>query len=97
METLHSIQDAAGFSADGRVRDALLARGSSLGKWADANGYKRETAYWVVRNWAGKNRQPLGGLGRQIITALRADLGAEILPDLTPQSQPQPDPGRKAA
>jgi hypothetical protein len=81
METLHSIQDAAGFSVAQRIRDALIARGSSLGKWADANGHKRETAYSVVRNWAGKNRQPLGGIGRQIIKELRAELGTEILPD----------------
>jgi hypothetical protein len=82
-----------------RVRDALLARGTSLGKWAEAHGHKRETAYSVVRNWAGKTRQPLGGIGRQIITELRAELGSEILPDQTAvtTTRPQSDPGRKAA
>ena len=96
METLHSIQDQAEFAAAKRVRDALLERGSSLGQWADAHGFKRETAYSVVRNWAGRGRRPLGGISRQIIAALRAELGPEILPEPIP-SPPASDPGRQAA
>ena len=102
METLHTDQSSPPDSsllqedsanAGQKIRTALRTRDTSLGKWAEEHGYKRDIAYYVVRHWAGRERQPLGGIGRQIMADLRAYLGPEIVPDVVSI----PNPGRKAA
>ena len=72
------------------VRAALRTRGTSLRRWAIARGYHPATAYQVVREWSGRSRRPLGGIGRSIIADLRAELGNEILPPPTGVGRKQP-------
>jgi gp16 family phage-associated protein len=73
-----------------KVRAALRTRGTSLRRWAIAKGYHPATAYQVVREWSGRSRRPLGGIGRSIIADLRAELGNDILPPPTGAGRKQP-------
>jgi gp16 family phage-associated protein len=68
----------------GRVRQALLAHGTSVNAWAAAKGFPKSNVYRVINEWIEhpqrRGRMPLGGLGREIITALRAELGTDLVP-----------------
>lgn len=65
-----------------KILRALSSRGTSLGKWAERNGFVRVTVYQVVRKWAPRtDRAPHGGISRDILVALRAELGPGIVPD----------------
>ena len=62
---------------------ALRARGSNGRRWAADHGYHWRTVYSVLHVWVGRtDRRPHGGLARQILADLRADLGAELVPDV---------------
>jgi len=64
-----------------RIKAELRERGTSLFAWATDHGYPLSTVYTTVDRWAGRtDRTPHGGLARQIIEQLRADLGAEVVP-----------------
>jgi len=57
------------------IRAKLKERGKTLRTWALERGYAPRTAYYAVRRWAHRtDRQPLGGIGRQIMADLRRDL-----------------------
>lgn len=59
-----------------QVRAALLIRGwRSLADWAKANGFLPVTARRVVYDWWHRHdRDPLGGVARQVMAALRSEL-----------------------
>lgn len=54
----------------------ILAGYHSLSAWAREHGYLPVTVRWVVRNWGHRIDPPHGGIGRQIMSDLRATLGA---------------------
>lgn len=57
------------------VKAALLLRGwPSLSAWAEAHGFLPVTTRRVVYDWWHRDSRPLGGIGRQIIAALRAEM-----------------------
>ena len=43
----------------------------SLGDWAVKNGFLRTNVYRTVRFWGGREKRPLGGINRQIMSKLR--------------------------
>lgn len=61
------------------VREKLRARGwSSVAAWARAHGYLPVTVRRTVYDWGGRaDRDPLGGIGRQIVRDLRRTLGEQ--------------------
>ena len=64
-----------------RIYAALRARGTSVPAWARAHGYQPRTVYQVIERWAHRtDRPPHGGMARQIIADLRAELGPELVP-----------------
>ena len=77
-------RDASAACVPGRVHQALLERGSSVNGWAASHGYPKSNVYRVIAEWIEhpqrRGRLPLGGLGREIVTALRAELGPELVP-----------------
>lgn len=58
------------------VRAALIMRGwNSVAEWAVAHGFVPITVRRVIYDWWHRaDREPLGGIGRQIMAALRAEL-----------------------
>jgi hypothetical protein len=65
-----------------RVLAALRARGTTARRWALAHGYRPRTVYAAIRDWVGRtDRAPLGGIKREIVRELRAELGAELVPE----------------
>lgn len=61
------------------VRGKLALRGwRSLAAWAVANGYLPGTVRRAVYDWGHRaDREPHGGINRQIIRDLRRELGEE--------------------
>ena len=58
------------------IRAKLKERGKTLRSWALERGYAPRTTYYAVRRWAHRaDRQPLGGMSRQIMADLRRELG----------------------
>ncbi|MEW5885875.1 MAG: hypothetical protein AB1735_04130 [Pseudomonadota bacterium] len=58
-----------------RVRRGLILRGwNSVDEWARAHGFLAGTVRRVVYDWGMRDREPLGGIGRQVMAALRAEL-----------------------
>lgn len=56
------------------IRVKLKEKGSNLTRWAKVRGYVPRTVQGVVRRWGHRtDRQPLGGLARQIMADLRKD------------------------
>lgn len=74
--------DASSFS--GRVSQALQENGSSVNAWAIAHGYPKSNVYRVISEWIEhpqrRGRLPLGGLGREIVLALQAEVGPDLVP-----------------
>jgi hypothetical protein len=68
---------ADSYTAASRVLDALRARGTSARRWALERGYRPRTVYAAIRDWAHRAEAPLGGINRQVIADLRADLGPD--------------------
>lgn len=59
----------------------LRRRGTSVTRWAEAHGYRWRTVYSVIEVWVGRtDREPHGGIARQVLTDLRSDLGADLVP-----------------
>lgn len=57
------------------VKAALLLRGwPSVAAWAAAHGFMPVTVRRAVYDWWHRDREPLGGIGRQIMAALREDV-----------------------
>jgi len=76
-----------------RIKRALRERGTSLSAWATDHGYPIPTAHAVVDRWAGRtDRAPHGGFARQIMSKLRDELGAEIIPFPNPDRPGDPSP-----
>lgn len=68
------------------IQAALRAQGRSLRRWALARGYPVSSVFVAVQTWAGRtDRPPQGGQSRQILAELRADLGADLVPDIEPE------------
>lgn len=68
------------------IQAALRAQGRSLRRWALARGYPVTSVYVAVQTWAGRvDRHPQGGQSRQILAELRADLGADLVPEMPQQ------------
>lgn len=62
-----------------QVRRALAARGwNSVGEWARAHGFLEGTVRRVVHEWGERDREPWGGIGRQVMAALRDELQKPI-------------------
>jgi hypothetical protein len=61
-----------------KVRAQLVARGSSLRKWALANGYEPRTVAQTVSRWAGADRLPRGIKAFRILEKLSKELGEEV-------------------
>jgi len=65
------------------VRRRLMMRGwHSVEEWARCHGYMPGTARRVIYDWGLRDKEPLGGIGRQIMAALRAELDKPIPCDL---------------
>jgi len=65
----------------------MAARGSSLRAWALAKGYQPGTVTAAVKRWAYRMDQtPHGGINRQIMADLKADLPAKTLRSLSTRS-----------
>lgn len=81
-----------------QVRAALLNRGFTVAAWARLHGYEASTVSRTVARWTQpRPRQvPHGQISRCILADLTRDLDMTIVPGIAP-SQPQSDPGRKAA
>lgn len=61
------------------VRRQLLLRGwNSVDHWARAHGFLAGTVRRVVYDWGMRDKEPLGGIGRQVMAALRAELEKPI-------------------
>lgn len=77
-------RDASAAIVPGRIHQALLERGSSVTAWAASHGYPKSNVYRVIQEWVDhpqrRGRMPLGGLGREIVMTLRADLGDDLVP-----------------
>lgn len=43
-------------------------------RWAKSRGYNPATVRLTLKTWAGRNRRPHGGLGREILAALERDI-----------------------
>lgn len=57
------------------VKAKLRKCGKSLHAWALAHGYPPSTVYNVVQRWEHRtDRQPHGGISRQIMAELRREL-----------------------
>lgn len=58
------------------VKAALLLRGwPSIAAWATAHGYLPVTVRSTIYHWwHRRDREPLGGMGRQIMAALLAEM-----------------------
>lgn len=58
------------------VRAALILRGwHSVAEWAAAHGFVPITVRRAIYDWWHRtDREPLGGINRQIIAALRAEV-----------------------
>jgi hypothetical protein len=70
--------------APARILSALAGRRGGVRAWAEARGYRWRTVYRVIEIWSPRrDRAPLGGMGRQIMADLRADLGTEVVPEPT--------------
>ena len=75
-------------AASRRIRAALIASGSSLRLWAHAwaecQGRDPQGAYDLLRMTIARRLErglaPRGPVGRAMIEALRADLGADVVP-----------------
>jgi len=66
-----------------QIRAKLIGAGSSLNAWAKSRGYNPRTVYLTVDTWAGRtDRQPHGGTAQRIMSDLRKDLGAEVVPEV---------------
>lgn len=79
-----------------RVRSALVARGTSLRAWAHAfaarTGRPKRAVYSSARmaleRWGNRtDRAPEGALAREIMDALRAELGADVVHPFGPEAQ----------
>ncbi|MFN4097787.1 MAG: hypothetical protein ACK4GG_13545 [Sphingomonas sp.] len=59
-----------------QVKAALLLRGwNSVSAWAIAHGFLPVTARRAIYDWWHRtDREPLGGINRQIIAELRAEV-----------------------
>lgn len=59
-----------------QAKAALLLRGwRSVAEWAMAHGFLPVTARRVIGTWWHRaDREPLGGVGRQIMAALKDEL-----------------------
>jgi hypothetical protein len=67
--------------AAARILAALAERHGGVVRWAEARGYRWRTVYRVIEIWGPRrDRAPWGGIGRQIMADLRADLGADVVP-----------------
>lgn len=54
------------------IKAKLKENGTSLRRWALENGYAPRTVHAVVRRWEHRaDRQPHGGIARQIMVNLR--------------------------
>jgi hypothetical protein len=60
---------------------AFRTRGTTARQWALSRGHHPATVYQVIRVWGQRGRRPLGGLGRVILRDLRAELGADVVPE----------------
>lgn len=57
------------------IKAKLKERGKSLRGWAIEHGYPPRTVQLVVQRWGQRSdRQPHGGIGRQIMADLRREL-----------------------
>jgi len=62
---------------------ALRGMGWTHRTWAAANGYKPGAVYACIRIWVPRtDRQPHGGIARQIREDLRRELGDALVPPL---------------
>lgn len=60
------------------VRGKLALLGwPSLSVWAEHHGYARNMAVYVVKQWAGKEKRPHGGIARHLMKDLRETLATE--------------------
>jgi hypothetical protein len=67
--------------ADYTILAALRAQGTTARQWAIGHGYRESSVYQAIRVWGHRtDRAPLGGISREIISALRSDLGAQVVP-----------------
>ena len=73
------------------VRGQLLLLGwSGVDEWAKAHHYKAPTVCVTLRNWGARtDREPHGGLGRQIMRDLRTTLELGVRPQPADSHQPQ--------
>jgi hypothetical protein len=78
------LQGSGSAVVSGRVHRALFGRGTSVNAWAAAHGYPKSNVYRVISEWIEhpqrRGRLPLGGLGREIVLALQAELGPDLVP-----------------
>ena len=71
------------------IRGALLEKGySGIADWARRHGHEERGVYYAIKRWGWRlDRTPHGGISRQIIADLRADLGADVVPEVTGRKQ----------
>lgn len=80
------------------IRAALIARGSSLRQWAHgwarAHGADEQASYlnlrMCIQRRLERGRPPLGPAALRMVRALRADLGADLVPDFGEADGPRP-------
>lgn len=74
-----------------RILAALSAKYGGAYAWAAARGHRARTVYLVIQRWGPRrDREPLGGMGRQIMADLRADLGTEVVPEVASAADAEP-------
>ena len=71
-----------------RVLLALREHAGSARRWALGRGYPPRAVLFAIHTWAGRtDRRPHGGQARDIMDALRADLGPELVPPVAPPDE----------
>lgn len=76
-----------------QVLDALRRRGTSARRWALVRGYRVRTVYAAIGRWAHRPDRPLGGINRQILADLRAELGDDFPVAANASTDPAGTPG----
>jgi hypothetical protein len=68
-------------AAPKRILKALAKRYGGVKPWSAARKHSWRTVYRVIEVWGPRtDRAPWGGIGRQVMADLRADLGADVVP-----------------
>ena len=57
-----------------QVQNRLSRQNLTMAAWAAQEGFSRQVVHLTLKRWAGRNRQPHGGIAREIMTRLEKTL-----------------------